>query len=86
MILGNAVGGVVRARGVLEDASVPNMRGAQLADGLEGARSEVGELAAAVFFDVSVILQRRLGVAEEARKDLINDGFLGGVHCYKTYF
>ena len=61
-----------RGRGVGSGCRV----GVEFANRAERLGGEVGQLAGAVFFDVAILLQRRLHVAEEPWEDLIDDGFL----------
>ena len=52
------------------------MRRAQLANSIERLGGEVGHLAAAVLFNVAILLRGALHVAKDPREDLIDDGFL----------
>ena len=69
-----AVGREVCAGGMVEDACVPDVCGAQLADGLQASGGKVAQLAAAVLGKRAAYaggVRRRV---VQARKKLINDG------------
>ena len=69
---GNAVLRIVGLRGVLEQARVPNVGIAKLADAAEDGSGEVVHFAAAVLLDAAAGYVGRLLVAIQARQDLVN--------------
>ena len=76
MVAANAEGGVVCLRGMLDDARVPDMGGSQRLDLCQRFGREVCHGAAAIDGAVAIGLVDTPVIAEEAREDLIDDGFV----------
>ena len=73
MVLGDAVGGIVRLRGVADDACKPDMAHAHLPDFLQGAGREVVHLSTSVLFYRTILLAGGIAIAVETGENLIDN-------------
>jgi hypothetical protein len=76
MITGNAIGRIVRLRGMADDTGKPHMRDTHLPDFLQDGRGKVIELPTAVLLYRAVLLAGGVTVPVEPRKNLINNDLL----------
>ena len=69
---------VVLGCGVSDDSGVPNMRSAQIRNGLERTLVDIYKSPAAILFLGAVMFARLVVVAKQAREELVNNGFVHG--------
>ena len=69
---------VVFGCSMADDAGVPNMRGAQIRNGLERTLVDIYKSPTAVLFLSAVMFARLVKIAKQAREELINNGFIHG--------
>ena len=80
MLAGDAVGTVVRLRGMTDDTCIPHMADAHLGNVLQHLRRQVGKLSTTVFGNRAALPARDVAIAEKTSEYLVNDNLLHVQH------